>query len=454
MLKRVFIANRGEIAVRIIHACRAIGIESVIGVSEADRHSHGAAIATRSICIGPSPAKESYLNANSLVAAAMGTGCDAIHPGYGFLSERAVFRRLCDECDLTFIGPSAEAIEQMGDKITAINVARRVGIPVVPGRDKVTSPMDIRAALDAIDLPVLLKASAGGGGRGMRIVRREEEIDSAFAQAQVEAKAAFGDGTLYLEKYIENARHIEIQILADNYGNYRHLFERDCTVQRRHQKLVEEAPSPVLPEGVRKEMIEAALALAREVGYSSAGTVEFVFDSGTEQYYFLEMNTRVQVEHPVTEMVTGVDIVREQIQIAGGKRLSIEQQDIQLRGSAIECRINAEDAEKGFLPSPGRITKWEPPDRPAVRLDSHCYEGYVVPPYYDSMIGKAIAYGESRAAAISTMADYLRHFRVTGITTTIPFQMGIVTSEQFRSADVTTTWLERKLLSNPKCFSR
>lgn len=446
MIRRVFVANRGEIAVRIIRACQGMGIETVLGVSEADRHSQGAKLATRAVCIGPAPAKDSYLRGDTLVTAAKGTGCDAVHPGYGFLSERSAFRRLCDEADLAFIGPSAEAIEQMGDKITAINVARRVGVPVVPGRDRIASPADVHSAIREIGLPCLLKASAGGGGRGMRVIGNAEDVDSAFAQAQAEAKAAFGDGTLYLEKYIARARHIEIQVIADNHGNYRHLYERDCTVQRRHQKLVEEAPSPALTNAIRKEMTEGALALAREVGYSNAGTVEFVFDAETGDYYFLEMNTRVQVEHPVTEAVTGFDIVKEQITIAAGKELSLRQEEIELRGHAIECRINAEDAEKGFLPCPGKITAWNPQHHRAVRLDSHCFEGYVVPPYYDSMIGKAIAHGKDRDEAISHLERYLADFKVHGIVTTIPFQKRIVTSAAFRRAEVTTTWVERELM--------
>jgi len=445
MIRKVFIANRGEIAVRIVRACKAMGIDTVLGVSEADRESLGAALAGRAICVGPPQAAKSYLNAEAIVAAAKGTGCDAIHPGYGFLSERAQFQRMCTDAGLAFIGPSSDAIEQMGDKINAIKVARRVGVPIVPGRSSISTSAEVHVAARELGFPLLLKASAGGGGRGMRVVQTEKDIDVAFANARAEAMAAFGDGTLYLEKYIEKARHIEIQVLGDRFGNVVHLYERDCTVQRRHQKLIEESPSPVLSPAVRGEMAEAALALAREVRYTNAGTVEFVFDADDEKFYFLEMNTRIQVEHPVTEMVTGLDIVREQIAIADGRALSFGHGDIRPHGCAIECRINAEDPRRNFAPCPGRIRRWRPPVRSDVRLDTHCFEGYSVPPYYDSMLAKAIIWAPSRQEALSGLEGYLGSFEVDGVVTTIPFQREIVTHRRFNSGEVTKTWVEREL---------
>lgn len=423
-----------------------MGIGTVLGVSEADRGSLGTTLASRAICIGASQANLSYLRPEIVVTAATGTGCDAIHPGYGFLSERADFQLMCEEAGLTFIGPSADAIEQMGNKINAIKVARRIGVPVVPGKDQITSSEDVRNAVRSVGFPCLLKASAGGGGRGMRVIRSNGEIEGALASARAEAQAAFGDGTLYLEKYIENARHIEIQILADHHGNIVHLYERDCTVQRRHQKLIEESPSPALDASVREEMAKAALALAREVNYTNAGTVEFVYDVDGGHFYFLEMNTRVQVEHPVTEMVTGVDIVREQIAIASGERLSIDESGVVQRGCAVECRINAEDPKNKFMPSPGKIRRWNPPQHPNVRLDTHCFEGYVVPPYYDSMIGKAIAWASTRKDALSILGRYLEGFEIDGIATTIAFQRQVIAHERFASGQVTTTWVERELL--------
>src|SRR5512135_293769 len=439
MIRKVFIANRGEIAVRIVRACKAMGIDTVLGVSEADRESLGAALAGRAICVGPPQAAKSYLKAEAIVAAAKGTGCDAIHPGYGFLSERAQFQRMCTDAGLAFIGPSSDAIEQMGDKINAIKVARRVGVPVVPGRSSISTSAEVHAAARELGFPLLLKASAGGGGRGMRVVQTGKDIDDAFANARAEAMAAFGDGTLYLEKYIDKARHIEIQVLGDRFGNVVHLYERDCTVQRRHQKMIEESPSPVLSPAARREMAEAALALAREVRYTNAGTVEFVFDADDEKFYFLEMNTRIQVEHPVTEMVTGLDIVREQIAIADGRALSFGHGDVRQHGCAIECRINAEDPRRNFAPCPGRIRRWRPPVRSDVRLDTHCFEGYSVPPYYDSMLAKAIIWAPSRQEALSGLEGYLGAFEVDGVVTTIPFQREILTHRRFKSGEVTTT---------------
>ncbi|MGD9943952.1 MAG: acetyl/propionyl/methylcrotonyl-CoA carboxylase subunit alpha [Burkholderiaceae bacterium] len=446
-IRRLLIANRGEIAVRIVRACKALGIETVLAVSEADRDSRAARMAERTICIGPAPSSASYLNAPALVTAAKGTDCDAVHPGYGFLSERADFQRLCAEHGLVFVGPDADAIERMGDKINAIAAARKAGVPVVPGKERIASVAELLGAAREIGYPVLLKAAAGGGGRGMRLLHGEADAAAAFGSAQAEAAAAFGDGTLYLEKYVQDARHVEIQIIADAFGNCCHLFERDCTVQRRHQKLVEEAPSPVLRPETRAEMAKAAVALARAVSYRNAGTVEFVYDTKTGAYYFLEMNTRVQVEHPVTEAVTGIDIVQEQIRIAMGLPLSFRQDDVRIAGHSIECRINAENAELGFAPSPGRVLAWDPPDQPWVRLDTHVFTGYSVPPFYDSMVGKAIVHAATRDAAIAGMADYLSKFRVDGIATTIPLQLRIIRHPDFASNRITTTWLEQQLLA-------
>ena len=445
-IKRVFVANRGEIAVRIIRACRDLGIETVIGVSEADRESLGAHMADRAICIGPAAAAQSYLRPEILVTAAQGTGCQAVHPGYGFLSERAVFQRKCVEMGLIFIGPTAEAIDAMGDKLSAIALARDAGVPVVPGSAQLSSEAEMRDAAATIGYPCLLKASAGGGGRGMRIIRSDAELATAFSSARAEAQAAFGDPTVYLEKFVEHARHIEIQVIGDMQGNICHLFERDCSVQRRHQKLIEEAPYPVLPPATRARMAEAAVALARNVGYSSAGTVEFVYDADQDRFYFLEMNTRIQVEHPVTEMITGIDLVKEQLRIAMGEPLSFRQEDVRIRGHAIECRINAEDASSGFMPNPGRVTHWSAPEYPGLRLDTHCHEGYLVPPYYDSMIAKLIAWGENREQAVKLMLSALDEFRVEGIKTTIPLQRAVVAHRTFREAEVTTRWLESEFL--------
>ncbi len=445
-LKRVFVANRGEIAVRVIRACKALGLETVLGVSEADRESMGARLADRAICIGPAPASQSYLRAELLITAARGTGCQAVHPGYGFLSERAQFQRMCTEAGLTFVGPSAEAIEAMGDKLSAIHIARRIGVPTVPGSDALRTEEEVRVAVAAIGYPCLVKASAGGGGRGMRIVRRADELGAALASAKAEAQSAFGDATVYLEKFIERAKHIEIQVLGDLRGNLIHLFERDCSVQRRHQKLIEEAPCPILAPGVRAQMAEAALALAREVGYSSAGTVEFVYDVNTERFYFLEMNTRLQVEHPVTEMIAGTDLVQEQLRIAAGQRLSLRQQDVAFRGHAVECRINAEDPARDFAPSPGRVMRWRPPAGPGVRLDTHCTEGYLVPPFYDSMIGKLIAWGENRTQATERMTAALAGFAVEGVKTTIAFHRDALGHRDFRQAQITTRWVESEFL--------
>ena len=445
--KRVFVANRGEIAVRIIRACDKLGIETVTAVSDADRHSMAARLATRAVCVGPASASLSYLNANALVQAAMGSGCEAVHPGYGFLSERSAFSRLCEENGLAFIGPSPESIDAMGDKLMAIRTADAADVPRVPGSDRVTSLEQARADAERIGYPLLFKASAGGGGRGMRLVRSANELEQAMISAAAEAQAAFGDNTLYMEKYIERARHIEIQILADTHGNVVHLGERDCSTQRRHQKLIEEAPSAFISPEARSSMAQAAVRLARCVAYRGAGTVEFVYDEATQEAYFLEMNTRIQVEHPVTEMVTGIDLVAEQIRIAAGEPLSFRQEDVHLKGHSIECRINAEDVERNFMPGPGRIQFWDAPQGEGVRVDTHCGPGYLVPPYYDSLLAKLIVHGENRGEAIDRMRESLAAFRVEGVPTTIAFHHDVLSDSDFAEGRVNTRWVEESFLA-------
>ena len=441
-VKRLFVANRGEIAVRIVTACRKLGVEAVVAVSEADRDSAAARLADRAVCIGPPPAAQSYLRMETIVAAARGTSCDAVHPGYGFLAERAAFQRLCADNGLTFVGPDAEAIEAMGDKLQARRMAAQLGIRTVPGTDHVQSAQEALEFGRTAGYPFLLKASAGGGGRGMRVVRAAGEVAAAFDNASAEARAAFGDPTLYIERFIERARHVEIQILADRHGRVIHLGERDCSTQRRHQKLIEEAPSPALDDALRARMAEAAVRLARHVGYSSAGTVEFILDADSREFYFLEVNTRIQVEHPVTEMVTGVDLVAEQIRVAGGEPLSLEQSQVRLQGHAIECRINAEDAGRDFMPVPGRLSQWDAPSGPGIRLDTHCHAGYCIPPFYDSMVGKLIVHAADRAAAVSAMQRALAGFKVAGVPTTIPFHQAVLAHPDFTQGRVTTRWVE------------
>ena len=444
--RRLLVANRGEIAVRVIRACQALGVETVAAVSEADRDSLAAHLATRAVCIGPAPSRESYLRPETLVAAALGTGCEAVHPGYGFLSERAAFARMVRDAKLAFVGPSPEAIEAMGDKISAVRLATEAGVARVPGTDRIDSPEVARREAARIGYPVLLKASAGGGGRGMRVVREEDGIEPAMKAASAEALAAFGDGTLYMEKFIERARHIEIQVIGDRHGNVVHLGERDCSTQRRHQKLIEEAPSPAIDDAMRAELADAAVRLAKRVSYEGAGTVEFVYDEDGRRAYFLEMNTRIQVEHPVTEMVTGRDLVAEQIRVAAGAPLSFAQHEVAMRGHAIECRINAEDASRGFAPGPGDIAHWHLPEDEGLRVDTHCFAGYRVPPFYDSLLAKVIAWGPDRGAALARMATALEASRIEGVPTTVPFHREVLAHDDFRAARVTTRWVEDSFL--------
>jgi len=453
-IKRLFVANRGEIAVRILRACEQLGIESVVAVSEIDRNTLAARMATRAVCIGPAAAGESYLRAETLVAAALGSGCQAVHPGYGFLSERPAFAQMCEEAGLLFVGPRAESIQAMGEKLAAVRLAEQANVPRVPGSDRIETIEDARRSAERIGYPVLIKANAGGGGRGMRLVQAARELAGAIESAASEARAAFGDSMLYMEKFIARARHVEVQVLGDEKGRIVHLGERDCSTQRRYQKLIEEAPSPVIDDRVRRAMSDAAVRLAREVAYRSAGTVEFIYDPQTGDFYFLEMNTRIQVEHPVTEMVTGRDLVIEQIRIAAGEPISFAQEDVELRGHAIECRINAEDPASNFTPCPGRIETWSPPPTGhGVRIDTHCYPEYAVPPHYDSLLAKLIVHGRDRSSAIRSMNEALAAFRISGVATTIPFHRAVLGHDDFRNAAIHTRWVDQEfmpMLSAPK----
>jgi len=442
---RVFVANRGEIAVRIIRACQSLGIETVAAVSEADRESMAARLAKRAVCIGPARSTDSYLKIENLIAAAQGTGCDALHPGYGFLSERASLAQACTENGITFVGPSAENIMQMGDKLEARKIARSAGVPLVPGSDHAKNPHQAAQLAEGIGYPLLLKASAGGGGRGIKLVWNKDEIENTFRTAAAEARAAFGNDTLYMEKYVGNARHIEVQILGDCDGNVIHLGERDCSLQRRHQKIIEEAPAYAVPPEIRTKICNAAAALARSIGYRSAGTIEFIYDNDSAEFYFLEMNTRIQVEHPVTEMITGVDLVAQQLRIARGETLPFKQSDIKFAGHAIECRINAESPQHGFRPCPGHIIDWQEPRGPGIRVDTHCFPGYFVPPYYDSLLAKLIVHADTRQRAANQTYQALDQFHVSGIDTLVPFLKTVIADPEYRAGAVNTRWLEKKL---------
>ncbi|AUI37905.1 MULTISPECIES: acetyl-CoA carboxylase biotin carboxylase subunit [Geobacillus] len=443
MIKKVLVANRGEIAVRIIRACRELGIETVAVFSQADRDALHVQLADEAYCIGPTASKDSYLNFTNIMSVATLTGCDAIHPGYGFLAENEAFAELCRECNVTFIGPSPEAIAKMGIKDIARETMREAGVPIVPGSRGVIESLDeARAIAEEIGYPVIIKATAGGGGKGIRVARDEGELVKGINITQQEAATAFGNPGVYIEKYIEDFRHVEIQVLADSYGNTIHLGERDCSIQRRLQKLVEEAPSPALDDEMRRKMGEAAVKAAKAVNYTGAGTVEFIYDHRNKQFYFMEMNTRIQVEHPVTELITGVDLVKEQIRIAAGEKLSITQEDVTFNGWAIECRINAENPAKNFMPSPGKIAMYLPPGGPGVRVDSAVYPGYTIPPYYDSMIAKLIVHAPTRAEAIARMRRALSEFIIEGIHTTIPFHIKLMEHENFQSGEFNTKFLE------------
>ncbi|MDR6998683.1 acetyl-CoA carboxylase biotin carboxylase subunit [Neobacillus niacini] len=443
MIKKLLIANRGEIAVRIIRACREMGIETVAVFSEADREALHVQLADEAYCIGPTSSKDSYLNFTNIISVAKLTACDSIHPGYGFLAENADFAELCRDCNITFVGPSPEAITKMGTKDIARETMREAGVPIVPGSTGIIENIDEALELvEKINYPVIIKATAGGGGKGIRIAKNEQELIKGINITQQEALTAFGNPGVYIEKYIEDFRHVEIQVLADNYGNTIHLGERDCSIQRRLQKLLEETPSPALDGEIREEMGNAAVKAAKAVDYSGAGTVEFIYDYRNRKFYFMEMNTRIQVEHPVTELVTGTDLIKEQIRVASGEKLSLKQQDVTFTGWAIECRINAENPEKNFMPSPGKIHMYLPPGGLGVRVDSAAYPGYSIPPYYDSMIAKVITYGNTREEAIARMKRALSEFIVEGIHTTIPFHLKLLEHEKFVEGQFNTKFLE------------
>ncbi|MEG3931397.1 MULTISPECIES: acetyl-CoA carboxylase biotin carboxylase subunit [unclassified Microcoleus] len=445
---KILIANRGEIALRILRTCEEMGIATVAVHSTVDKHALHVQLADEAVCIGPPTSSKSYLNIPNIIAAALTRNAAAIHPGYGFLAENARFAEICADHQITFIGPSPAAMRAMGDKSTAKETMQRVKVPTVPGSGGLLA--DDREALAIardIGYPVMIKATAGGGGRGMRLVKEASELPKLFSAAQGEADAAFGNPGLYLEKFIEKPRHIEIQILADNYGNVIHLGERDCSIQRRHQKLLEEAPSPALSQKLRDQMGHAAIAAAKSINYTGAGTVEFLLDK-SGKFYFMEMNTRIQVEHPVTEMITGLDLIAEQIRIAQGEKLQIKQNQVILNGHAIECRINAEDPDRNFRPHPGIISGYLPPGGPGVRMDSHVYTDYEIPAYYDSLIGKVIVWGRDRPTAIRRMKRALRECAITGVPTTLGFHQKILDSPEFLSGEVYTNFVEQFLNQN------
>lgn len=444
MIKKVLIANRGEIAVRIIRACKEMGIETVAVYSEADKEALHVQLADEAYCVGPKLSKDSYLNYANILSVATLTETDAIHPGYGFLSENAEFAEMCEECNITFVGPSAYAIQKMGTKDVARETMREAGVPVVPGSTGIIQDEEEGLKIAGeIGYPVIIKATAGGGGKGIRVARDEEDLKKGIRMTQQEAETAFGNPGVYIEKFIEDFRHVEIQVLADNHGNAVHLGERDCTIQRRLQKLIEETPSPAISPEMRETMGDAAVKAALAVNYSGAGTVEFIFDKEAESFYFMEMNTRIQVEHPVTEMVTGVDLIKEMLLIANNEKLSFSQEEITFEGWSIECRINAEDPFKNFMPSAGKIDMYLPPGGLGVRVDSAAYPGYMIPPYYDSMVAKLITYGRDRDEAISRMKRALDEFVVEGVHTTIPFHQRMMEHEVFVGGDFNTKFLEK-----------
>ena len=443
MFRKVLIANRGEIALRVIRACRELGIETVAVYSEADRESLHVRFADDDVCIGPPPSRQSYLRIPNLIAAAEITGADAIHPGYGFLAENAEFADTCKASGIAFIGPSGDQIRAMGDKATAKKLAQEAGVPTVPGTPGTIQDIDEALRyVEEIGFPVIIKATAGGGGKGMRVALDAEQFAQSFSLAQNEALSAFGNGEVYVEKYLARPRHVEIQVMGDTHGRVIHLGERDCSVQRRHQKLIEESPSPALTPELRTRMGDAAVSLAAAINYVGAGTIEFLLDADGS-FYFMEMNTRIQVEHPVTEMVTSFDLVKEQIRVAAGEPISFRGEGGRLRGHAIECRINAEAPYRNFQPSPGLITAYHPPGGPGVRLDTHVYAGYTVPPFYDSLLAKVIVHGNTRQEALSRMGQALDSFIIEGVTTTIPFLSRIIRHPEFVAGQVDTKFLER-----------
>jgi len=448
MINKILVANRGEIAVRIIQACKELNIETVAVYSDVDAESLHVQLADEAYCIGPAASKDSYLNITQIMSVATLTGVDAIHPGYGFLAENADFAEICEACNITFIGPSPKAIQQMGIKDVARKTMQQAKVPVVPGSDGIIKNDEEALKLaEEIGYPIMIKATAGGGGRGIRRARNEEELIQGIRITQEEAETAFGNPNVYLEKLIDDFRHVEIQVLADQYGNVIHLGERDCTIQRRLQKLIEETPSPAITADIREEMGQAAVNAAKAVNYVGAGTVEFIFNRQTKEFYFMEMNTRIQVEHPVTEMVTGIDLIKEQIKIANHEKLSYQQADINFNGWAIECRINAENPAQNFMPSPGQVDMYLPPGGLGVRIDSAVYPGYMITPYYDSMVAKVIVHGKNRKEAIARMKRALDQFLIDGVHTTIPFHRDVMDHEVFMSGDFNTKFLDIHPLS-------
>ncbi|MCU0790902.1 MAG: ATP-grasp domain-containing protein [Nitratireductor sp.] len=441
-LNRLFVANRGEIAVRILRTARDLGLETVIGVSQADRESMGAEMADRSVVLGPAHSSKSYLDERLIVHAAKATGCDCLHPGYGFLSEKPKLAALCAEEGITFVGPRAETIEALGDKMSARAMAVAARVPTVPGTDHIATVDDAKRAAAELGYPVVMKASAGGGGRGMFKAASPAELEASFERASLEAESAFGDNRLYMERFVERARHVEVQIIGDGEGKVVHFGERDCTVQRRYQKLIEEATATAMPDALRTKLHEAAVRITAHARYRNAGTVEFLYDVDRQDFYFIEVNSRIQVEHPVSEEITGRDLIALQLRVASGEGIGLDQQDVRIEGHAIECRINAEDPMNGFQPSPGRITAWEPPRHEGIRLDSHARLGYLVPPFYDSMIGKLIARGKDRSEAIERLLRAIRDFRIEGPRTVLPLAAFICSHEDFQNNRITTRWLE------------
>jgi len=444
--KKVLVANRGEIAVRVIKACKDLKLKTVLVVSEADQESMGAELADEVVCIGPAAAAASYLDIQKVIDAARETGADAIHPGYGFLAENAGLPEACENSAITFIGPSADVMRQLGDKISARGLAKKSDVPMAEGSEGLDSFEDVKAEIEKAGFPVIFKAAAGGGGRGMRIVREAKELKSAFDMASNEAQSAFGDSRLFVERYIQNARHVEVQVIGDNFGKVVHIGMRDCSPQRRHQKVIEEAPPYKLPEALGDRILEAAVALTSSIGYSGAGTVEFLVDKGRDEFYFMEVNTRIQVEHPVSEEISGIDLIKEQIRVGYGAPLSFGQEDVQFKGHAIECRITAEDPRDDFFPSPGCIEKFVAPSGDNVRVDTHCYSGYEVSPYYDSMIAKLITTGETREQTIRNMKAALDDFVIEGIETNIPFQKFLIEQPEFVAGDIDIKWIEDSAL--------
>lgn len=440
-ISSILIANRGEIALRIIRACRELGVESIQAYSEADRDSMAVESADRSVCIGPAHSSKSYLNYKAIVSCALSRGIEAIHPGYGFLAENDQFAYECENAGIKFIGPSSEVIRKMGNKVEARKIAKSAGVPTIPGSDGAVADFDEAMSIAKdIGFPLLVKASAGGGGRGMRVIHRTEDLSSGLSEAMTEAEAAFGNGAVYIEKYLTNIRHIEVQVLSDGVSHI-HLGERDCTVQRRNQKLIEEAPSPTISAELRQRLGDYAVKLCKEVDYVSAGTIEYVFDNDSGEVYFIEMNTRIQVEHPVTEFVTGIDLVKEQIRIASGAPLSIKQSDVRWTGHSIECRINCEDPDRDFMPNPGTVTTFVAPGGPGIRVDSHLRAGYKIPPFYDSLVAKVIAWGVDREEAIVRMQRALRELEIGGVTTTQAYHRKILEHEKFRSGHFNTQFI-------------